>query len=267
MATYAIGDIQGCHRTLERLLRRIRFDPAADRLWLVGDLVNRGPRSLEVLRWARGLGARARLVLGNHDLHLIGRVLGLRREKARDTLDDVLEAEDRDELIGWLRHQPFVHYEAPYLMVHAGLLPQWSPEDALELAAEAQSLLRGDDPRDVFQALRDEPGRWRPGLPRRERLTHALRAFTTLRTCSADGRPCGGFSGPPEQAPHGCVPWFEAPGRRASAATVVCGHWATLGLRVRPNLLALDTGCVWGGSLSAVRLEDRAVFQERYADT
>jgi bis(5'-nucleosyl)-tetraphosphatase (symmetrical) len=266
MASYAIGDIQGCYRTLERLLRRIRFDPEADRLWLVGDLVNRGPRSLEVLRWARSLGTRHRVVLGNHDLHLIGRALGLRREKARDTLDEVLEAEDRDELIGWLRRQPFVQYEAPLLMVHAGLLPQWSADDALDLAAEAQFLLRGDDPRDVFQALRQEPGRWRPGLPRRERLAHAVQAFTTLRACSPDGRPCDGFSGPPEQAPRGCVPWFEAPGRRAAQTTVVCGHWAALGLRVRPNLLALDTACVWGGSLTAVRLEDRVVFQEKYAE-
>jgi len=267
MATYAIGDVQGCFRTLQRLLGAIRFDPAADRLWLVGDLVNRGPRSLEVLRWARSLEKRLSIVLGNHDLHLVGRALGLRRPKSRDTLDAVLDAPDREELIGWLCRQPFVHVEEPYLMVHAGLLPQWSSEDALELADEAHGILAGPAPTPVFEALREEPGRWKPGLSQRERLQHAVQAFTTLRTCSADGRPCRGFSGPPEQAPHGCVPWFEAPGRRAAMATIVCGHWAALGLRLRPNLLALDTACVWGGSLTAVRLEDRAVFQQKYAES
>jgi bis(5'-nucleosyl)-tetraphosphatase (symmetrical) len=266
MATYAIGDIQGCFRTLERLLRAIRFDPAADRLWLVGDLVNRGPRSLEVLRWARALEKRLSLVLGNHDLHLIGRALGLRRAKSRDTLDAVLEAPDRDELVAWLRRQPFVHHEEPHLMVHAGLLPQWSTPDALALAAEAHAVLAGPAPAPVFAALRGEPGRWKPGLRTPERLQCAVQAFTTLRTCSANGRPCRGFSGPPEQAPHGCVPWFEAPGRRSATTTVVCGHWAALGLRLRPHLLALDTACVWGGSLTAVRLEDRVVFQERHSE-
>jgi bis(5'-nucleosyl)-tetraphosphatase (symmetrical) len=266
MATYAIGDIQGCFRTLQKLLAQIRFDPAADRLWLVGDLVNRGPGSLEVLRWARSLGDGLRLVLGNHDLHLIGRALGLRRPKPRDTLDAVLAAPDRDALIGWLRRQPFVHREDPWLMVHAGLLPQWSVEDAVDLAHEAQVILAGPEPTPVFEALRGEPGRWKPGLGLRERLQIAVQAFTTLRTCSPDGRPCRGFSGPPEQAPRGCLPWFEAPGRRAAQATLVSGHWAALGLRLRPNLLALDTACVWGGSLSAVRLEDRRVFQQKYAE-
>jgi bis(5'-nucleosyl)-tetraphosphatase (symmetrical) len=266
MATYAIGDIQGCYLTLERLLRRIRFDSDADRLWLVGDLVNRGPRSLEVLRWARSLGPRHRIVLGNHDLHLIGCALGLRRSKGRDTIGGILEAEDRDELVAWLQRLPLVHREDPYLLVHAGLLPQWSVEDACELALEVQTQLASPRPAPVFEALQGEPERWKPRLEPRERLRLAVQVLTRLRTCSPDGRPSFGFSGPPSEAPHGCLPWFEAPGRRAAQAVIVCGHWAALGLRVRPNLLALDTGCVFGGALSAVRLEDRVVFQEKYAD-
>jgi bis(5'-nucleosyl)-tetraphosphatase (symmetrical) len=266
MAVYAIGDIQGCFRTLQRLLARIRFDPARDRLWLVGDLVNRGPRSLQVLRWARGLGDRATIVLGNHDLHLIGSALGVRRAKRRDTLEPVLDAPDCDELVDWLLQRPLLHREGAYVLVHAGLLPSWSLSQAETLAREAETALR-QAPKKTIEALRTRtPVHWRQGLSPRARVRIALDSFTTLRTCSRSGRPCADFSGAPEAAPRGCRPWFEIPGRRSAAATVVCGHWAALGLRIQTGLLALDTGCVWGRVLTAVRLEDRAVFQEPLAD-
>ena len=266
MALYAVGDIQGCFVTLDRLLARIRFDPGKDRLWLVGDLVNRGPRSLEVLRWVRRMGDRATTVLGNHDLHLIGRAIGARRAKPRDTLDDVLEAEDRDELVDWLRHRPLLHREGQRLLVHAGLHPAWTPAAAVTLAREAEAALRGPRAKALLESLPDEPPRWRPSLGRKARLRLALRTFTGLRTCRSDGRTCADYSGPPRWAPRGCVPWFDVPGRRSASLTVVCGHWAALGLRIRPRLIALDTGCVWGRVLTAVRLGDRQVYQEPLAD-
>jgi bis(5'-nucleosyl)-tetraphosphatase (symmetrical) len=258
--------VQGCFKTLERLLRRIRFDAGRDRLWMVGDLVNRGPRSLEVLRWARRHEERLVCVLGNHDLHLIGRALGVRSEKPRDTLDDVLAARDRDALVDWLRARPLLHRDGRLLMVHAGLHPKWTPGAARALAREAELALRGSDVEDVLAGLRKRPPRWRAGLPRKARLRLALHAFATLRTCSKSGRPTNGFSGRPEDAPRGSRPWFEVPGRRSARVTVVCGHWAALGLRLQRGLIAIDTGCVWGRSLTAVRLEDRAVFQEPMAD-
>jgi bis(5'-nucleosyl)-tetraphosphatase (symmetrical) len=267
MALYAIGDIQGCFVTLQRLLERIGLDAGQDRLWLVGDLANRGPRSLEVLRWARALGDRLTLVLGNHDLHLIGRALRLRAPKRSDTLEAVLSSPDCRELIDWLRQRPLLHRDGPYVLVHAGLLPEWTLDEAESLAREAEDALRGDAVQEAFDALRgDGAARWSGTLDGVQRLRVVLRALTRLRTWSADGRACRGFSGPPEQAPEGCVPWFEVPDRRSQDAVIVCGHWAALGLRIQPGLIALDTGCVWGGSLTAVRLEDRAVFQEPFAD-
>jgi bis(5'-nucleosyl)-tetraphosphatase (symmetrical) len=266
MALYAIGDIQGCHRTLQRLLVRIQFDPNRDRLWLVGDLVNRGPASLEVLRWARGLDPAATVVLGNHDLHLLARAAGLRRSKARDTFQDVLKAADRDELLDWLRQRPFLHREGDRVLIHAGLLPAWTADAAEGLAREAAAALQEGALAEWIRHDEEEPEPWHPGLRPRRRLRLAVQAFTSLRTCTPEGRACPGFHGPPEDAPAGCLPWFEVPGRKSAGVTVVCGHWSTLGLRVQAGLVALDTGCVWGGPLTAVRLEDRAVFQEPLAD-
>ncbi|TAH38097.1 MAG: diadenosine tetraphosphatase [Planctomycetota bacterium] len=237
MATYAIGDIQGCFTTLQRLLQRAGVT-AQDRLWLVGDLVNRGPHSLQVLRWARSLPRQHVLVLGNHDLRLLGRAEGQVPPDARDTLDEVLDAPDRDLLLSWLRALPFVHREHDHLLVHAGLLPAWTAQEALEQAqAASQALRRGQVPA-------------------------AAEILTTLRFCDPAGSPRRGISGPPESAPPDAIPWFDHPARRSRDVAVVCGHWAALGLRLRPDLLALDTGCVWGGPLTALRLEDRAVFQE-----
>jgi bis(5'-nucleosyl)-tetraphosphatase (symmetrical) len=266
VATYAIGDVQGCFRTLERLLRQIRFDDSRDRLWLVGDLVNRGPRSLAVLRWARRLGQRLVTVLGNHDLHLIGVAFGLRRERPRDTLAEVLRAHDREDLVEWLRSRPLVYHEREYLLVHAGLHPEWTAREAVRLAREAEHVLQSHRIEDAIGALREEAPGWSHDLSRKGRLRIALQTLTGLRTCKKSGRPCSGFSGPPEDAPRGCRPWFEVPGRRSADVTVVCGHWAALGIRIQRGLIALDTGCVWGRRLTALRLEDRAVFQEPFAD-
>jgi bis(5'-nucleosyl)-tetraphosphatase (symmetrical) len=267
MATYAIGDIQGCYLTLLRLLEACDFDHGRDRLWLVGDLLNRGPRSLEVLRWARGLGERLVAVLGNHDLHLLGRALGSREAKAGDTLDPVLSAPDADELIEWLRIRPLLHHEGSHLLVHAGLQPAWSLRVAEAAARELEPLIAGPAAADVLSALRHRGApAWGPSLSAADRRTIALQTFVVMRTCGPDGRLCHGFSGPPDSAPAGCKPWFDYEPWRRSDVTVVCGHWARLGLLIRKNLLAIDTGCVWGGRLTAVRLEDRAMYQVGFAD-
>ncbi len=267
MATYAIGDIQGCYQTLQALLHRCGFDPEVDRLWLVGDLVNRGPRSLEVLRWARHLDDRIVAVLGNHDLHLLGRVLGLRHPRKSDTLDTILEAPDCQDLIAWLRRRPLLHRHGSFVMVHAGLLPEWTVEEAESLARQAEAALQGEGLHEALASLKEPaPLRWSPELEDSQRLRVALRAFTRLRMLSRGGLDCEDFSGPPDEAPSGCVAWFDVPNRRCQGVTVVSGHWAALGLRIQPGLMALDSACVWGGELSAVRLEDGEVFQEPLAD-
>jgi bis(5'-nucleosyl)-tetraphosphatase (symmetrical) len=245
-----MGDIQGCFRTLRRLLRRIAFDPAKDRLWNTGDLVNRGPGSLEVLRWARDLGDRLMTVLGNHDLHLLARAAGLVRAKPRDTLDEVLAAPDRDELLAWLRARPLLHAEEGRVLVHAGLLPAWTVAEAETLARSVEERLRAAGGLELARPQSREP----------ERST--LWVLTRLRFCTADGSPGPDFTGPPDAAPPGCRPWFDFPGRRSAEATVLFGHWAALGFYRAPGILGLDSGCVWGGELTAVRLEDGEVFQE-----
>jgi len=263
MATYVIGDVQGCFTTLERLLRRIDFDAGRDRLWLVGDLVNRGPSSLEVLRWARSMGDRVTAVLGNHDLHLIACVEGVREPRRRDTFGDILEATDRDALLEWLIGRPFFHREGDFVLVHAGLLPEWSLEEAEALAWEAQEALRSRRRYQLLEAF-EEGGaspRWDSKLVDSERLRLVVDAFTKIRTLRPAGELCLDFSGPPAQAPEGCQPWFD----RCSIpprATILFGHWAALGLHLGRNVIGLDTGCAWGRTLTALRLEDRRVFQE-----
>lgn len=267
MPTYAIGDIQGCFRTLERLLKRIAFDPGRDHLWSVGDLVNRGPGSLEVLRWAREMGEHLTVVLGNHDLHLLGRAYGTRPAKPRDTLDGILESPDRQELLDWLRRRRLLHREGDFVLVHAGLLPGWTLEVADGLAREVEEVLGGTDPRRLLEALASgRPSPWREGLGQEDRWRIAVQSLTALRLCRDDGRACEGYTGPPEGAPDGCHPWFELRDDHAAGLTVVCGHWSALGLRVQPGVLALDTGCVWGGTLTAARLEDGEVFEEPLVD-
>ena len=262
MSTYAIGDVQGCWVELQRLLESVGFQPGRDRLWLVGDLVNRGPQSLEVLRFVRGLGDAAITVLGNHDLHLLALARGHVKPRDDDTLQAVLQAEDRDELLHWLMQQPLLHREGDTLLVHAGLLPQWDADQAEALAADVQAALRGPEPdRFLSQLYGSQPRAWCDALQGADRLRVIVNAMTRMRFCSASGEMEFASKGEATDAPRGYLPWFEVPGRASAATPVVCGHWSALGLRLAPGLLALDTGCVWGGQLTAVRLEDRKITQ------
>lgn len=262
MATYAIGDVQGGYSHLRRLLDVCRFDPARDRLWLVGDLVNRGHESAQVLRFVKRLGSSALAVLGNHDLTLLAIHAGAIAPRARDTIRDVLDAPDRDELMGWLRARPLVHAEAPYLMVHAGLLPAWSPEQAVALSREVETVLQGEGFGEFCRRMYgNTPDRWDGALTGYDRLRAIVNGMTRLRLCTLEGAMDFAYTGNLEHAPEGLIPWFEMPGRASEGTKVVFGHWAALGLRLRDDLLALDTGCLWGGRLTAVRLEDRKVFQ------
>ncbi|MDH4186556.1 MAG: symmetrical bis(5'-nucleosyl)-tetraphosphatase [Nitrospira sp.] len=261
MAIYAIGDIQGCLDPFRRLLDRVSFDPRTDRLWLVGDLVNRGPDSLNLLRFVRGLGNTVCMVLGNHDLFLLAAAEGIAAVRHKDTIHDVLRAGDCGELIAWLRRQPLHHHEESFFMVHAGLLPQWTIDEAIALAREVETVLIGAEYRAFLHSLfHGSTPQWSPALTGLERLGSITRALTRLRTCTPTGE-MSGFSGPPEQIPPGFLPWFQAPTCRSADTTIVCGHWAALGLHLEPNLLAIDSGCVWGRQLTAIRLEDRKVFQ------
>ena len=266
MATYAIGDLQGCYDPLCRLLDYISFDPTADRVWFVGDLVNRGPQSLEVLRLVKSLGTTATVVLGNHDLHLVMQSEGYGKASKEDTFGDVLAAADRDELLSWLRAQPLVHVEGDWAMVHAGLLPGWTVAHAQQLSDEASAALTGAGYRE-FRAHMwgSEPAVWRDDLTGWDRLRVVVNAMTRMRYVTANGAMefrATGNKAPPDKGPAGCVPWFAAPGRASADHTIVCGHWSALGFREEGNLLALDTGCLWGGCLTAIRLEDRRVVRQ-----
>lgn len=261
MATFAVGDLQGCFEPLRRLMERLPFDPARDRLWFVGDLVNRGPDSLRCLRFVKELGDSAICVLGNHDLHLICVAEGIERARPRDTLDEILAAPDRDELIGWLRARPLLHAEDRHALVHAGLLPEWTVERARELASEVERTLRGPGYRRLLERLYgDQPDRWSDELEGVDRLRTIVNAMTRLRVCDASGAMVLRFKGEPGEASDEWIPWFDMP-RRSSDHTVVCGHWSALGLHLRPDLVSIDSGCVWGRCLTAIRLEDRTLFQ------
>ncbi len=267
MATYAIGDIHGCYETFQRLLRRIAFDPWQDRLWLVGDLVNRGPGSLEVLRWAVEHEDRIVAVLGNHDLHLLGLAAGVAGTRKRDTLEAVLAAPDRDDLLGWLRTRPLIHRDGEALMVHAGLFPGWRPRQAERLARDVEKRLRGEEAAGLLLSIEERAAeRWKEDLAGFERARVALAGFARLRTLDSTGRMCAGFSGPPAEAPRGCRPWFAVRGRRSAGLTVIFGHWAALGLKTGGGIAALDTGCAWGRQLTGLRLDDWRIFQEPAAE-
>jgi bis(5'-nucleosyl)-tetraphosphatase (symmetrical) len=262
MATYAIGDIQGCFNSLTRLLEHCAFDRAKDQLWLVGDLVNRGPRSLETLRFVRDLGDAAITVLGNHDLSLLLAAEGFGKRGKGDTFDDVLEAPDSKELLDWLRHRPLCHVENGFCLVHAGLLPQWTVTQARALAGEVEQALSGTDWREFMAHMwGSEPASWQNRLEGWPRLRVIVNAMTRMRFCSPKGVMEFHIKGEVSNAPKGFVPWFEVPGRRSSDTVLVTGHWSALGLKIMPNLLAIDSGCLWGGPLTAIRLEDRALFQ------
>lgn len=262
MATYAIGDVQGCYTSLQRLTQTVRFNPQQDRLWFTGDLVNRGPDSLQVLRYIKNLGPAAITVLGNHDLFLLAVAAGVTTVRRSDTLAQVLEAPDGDELLAWLRQQSLLHREGDSVLVHAGLLPQWTVEEAQQLAKESERALRGDQFTATLRSLHpNDHLQWAPELVGPIRFASIINALTRLRTCSVSGVMESSFSGPPELTPDRFHPWFSIPSRRNATATVVFGHWAAMGLHMTPNLLALDSGCVYGRQLTAIRLEDRKVFQ------
>jgi bis(5'-nucleosyl)-tetraphosphatase (symmetrical) len=262
MSHYVIGDIQGCYAEFQQLMEMIAFAPGPDRLWLVGDLVNRGPDSLSVLRTVKSFGAAATTVLGNHDLHLLIVAAGHRKPHRHDTLAAILEAPDREELLDWLRRRPLVVREGELLMVHAGLLPGWTPADAVGLSREVESVLASSACDAFLAALYgDEPARWDPGLAGHDRLRVIVNAFTRLRFCSPDGTLEFGEKRGPAYAPPGFAPWFAHPTRRSAGARIFCGHWSTLDLMFAPNVMMLDSGCLWGGTLTAVRLDDARVFQ------
>lgn len=258
MAVYAIGDIQGCHAPLQQLLSRLHFNPAQDRLWFTGDLVNRGPQSLEVLRFVMGLGEQAMCVLGNHDLHLLAVAAGTAKTKKRDTLEGILHAPDRNELLHWLRSRPLLHHDSGlgYTLIHAGLLPQWDLSQAQQLAQEAEMVLRSNRHQDFFRHMYgDMPDRWNENLRGFDRLRLIVNAFTRLRYGDLDGNIDLRSKGPPGSQPPGLLPWFQIPGRRCQGLKIIFGHWSTLGLWQGDGVIGLDSGCLWGHTLSAVRLD------------
>jgi bis(5'-nucleosyl)-tetraphosphatase (symmetrical) len=262
LATYAVGDIQGCCAEFRQLLEKIQFNPLADTLWLVGDLVNRGPDSLGVLRLVKSLGKSAITVLGNHDLHLLAVAAGVAELHRSDTLNDILAAPDRDELLDWLRNLPLLHVEGDWVLVHAGLLPQWNVSQALKLAHEVEAALRGKQSiKFLSRMYGNQPDHWSDKLTGYKRLRVITNAFTRMRVCSTQGEMEFKFKGERQAIPPGYVAWFDVPVRASDNAAIVCGHWSALGLHLAPNVIALDSGCLWGGTLSAIRLEDRELFQ------
>ncbi|NKC11922.1 MAG: symmetrical bis(5'-nucleosyl)-tetraphosphatase [Gammaproteobacteria bacterium] len=265
MATYAIGDLQGCLTPLEALLARVAFDPASDTLWFCGDLVNRGPDSLAILRFVRDLGESAITVLGNHDLHLLAVARGGHRKKNGDTLDAILAAPDCDELIDWLRHRPVMHREHGFALVHAGIAPAWTVAQAQEYAHELEAALQSADHGEFLHGMYgNKPASWSVDLRGMARLRYITNAFTRMRYCHLDGRLQFKDKCPPGQQADGSIPWFEVPGRRSVGSSIIFGHWATLQVNdevaPRHRVIHVDTGCLWGGRLTAYRLEDGRFF-------
>jgi bis(5'-nucleosyl)-tetraphosphatase (symmetrical) len=270
MKTYVIGDLQGCAHEAGLLLERIAADAHAieeARILFVGDLINRGPESLTALRRMKTLsetsGGRVEALLGNHDLHLLAVAAGVQKASRSDTLDEILAASDRDELIAWLRRRPLAMFVDAHLLVHAGVPPQWTAEQTMRLAAEVETVLRGDGWVDFLaQMYGNEPDRWDDALTGIPRLRCIVNALTRMRLCWPDGR-MDFLHKESDKGPEGSdlMPWFDVPGRRTAGVTVVFGHWSALGLVLRPNLVGLDSGCVWGGKLTAVCLDDRGLLQ------
>ncbi len=263
MAVYAIGDVQGCYDELLQLLESVRFEPAHDRVWFTGDLVNRGTQSVEVLRLVKSLGDSATTVLGNHDLHLLAVAHGASHLRPKDSFMDVLEAHDRHGLLSWLRQQPLLHHDARlgYTLIHAGLPPQWDLATAQACAAEAEDLLRGSEAEAFFHHMYgDQPSQWRDDHRGLERVRFIVNCFTRLRFCDGEGRLALRDKGAPGSQGSGVMPWFQVQGRRSAGLKVIFGHWSTLGRYQGEGVYSLDTGCVWGRSLTALRLDDEQWF-------
>lgn len=262
MAIYAIGDIQGCYDALRRLLDRIDFNPVVDQLWLAGDLVNRGPHSLETLRFVMGLADSAVTVLGNHDLHLIATALSLGKVGKKDTLSPILKAPDCDELISWLRHRSLFHRDAGFCMLHAGLPPQWDLTLTEKMARLVERAIQGPDHFRFFASMYgNKPTRWSDDMSQNEQLRFAVNCFTRLRYCDVDGEIDFVHKGPPGSQPAHLMPWFMVPNRKTADLRIIFGHWSTLGFHAGNNVFGIDTGCLWGGQLTALKLADTV---ERY---
>jgi len=259
MAVYAVGDIQGCYDQLRTALDLVRFNPDSDQLWLVGDLVNRGPKSLEVLRFVKELGDAAVSVLGNHDLHLLALASGNTSKAGKDTLDAILQADDRDELLHWLRHRPLMHQDQKlgFVMIHAGLPPQWHIDTAAKLALEVEQVLRSDQHTEFFAEMYgNKPKRWSEQLSGMDRLRFITNCFTRLRYCTHNGTlALKEKFAPDDQNNPDVIPWFTHPDRASASTQIVFGHWSTLGYHASNNVWALDTGCLWGGALTLLKLD------------
>lgn len=262
MATYAIGDIQGCHHAFQALLEHIQFNTKTDTLWLVGDLINRGSGSLEVLRWCYQHKKNIKTVLGNHDLHALAVKHGIRPAHRGDTLQALVEAPDADGLFYWLRHQPLMVADNDYVMVHAGLLPQWQVSEALAYAKEVEAVLQSDRYLDFFSNMYgNTPAAWRNDLTGYDRLRMITNVMTRMRVCSQAGELDFDFKGELKDIPASHTPWFDMPNRQSQEMRIIFGHWSALGLHQRENIYALDTGCLWGGQLTAMCLETQAITQ------
>ena len=255
MSVYAIGDLQGCYAQLLRLLDLIAFNEHDDQLWFVGDLVNRGPESLQTLRFVKGLGNSAVTVLGNHDLHLLAASCAPVGVNTKKALDQVLTASDRDELIDWLRHRPLLHDNEKFCMAHAGISPQWDFSQAKKMAREVETALQGNHFALVLKTMYgDKPDRWSPDLSGMTRLRFIINVFTRMRYCDVNGRLDMEYNSPPGSQPKHLMPWFQAPNRKKLEKPVVFGHWSALGYYQGDDCYAIDTGCLWGGQLTALRL-------------
>ncbi|EKD71712.1 MAG: hypothetical protein ACD_46C00114G0001 [uncultured bacterium] len=264
MAIYAIGDVQGCFAPLEKLLTIIQFDSMRDTLWFTGDLVNRGSQSLAALRFIKSLDQKHQVVLGNHDLHLLAVAFGVAKKKSADTLDEVLAAPDCDELIDWLRHQPLLVYDATsgFVLTHAGLAPSWTLDQAIRYAQEVEAVLQGKSPEIFLQQMYgNQPDYWSDSLTGVDRLRSIVNHFTRLRLCHQDGRMDFNYKGTLQDCPRDLIPWFDVSHRVNKEIKIIFGHWAALqGKADMPNVYPLDTGCVWGNCLTAMRLEDQQKF-------
>jgi len=265
MTTYAIGDIQGCFYAFQDLLQAINFDEKKDQLWLVGDMVNRGGGSLAMLRWCLAHQSHIQVVLGNHDLHTLVVANGIVRPHKSDTLDELLAADDCADLLNWLRHQPLMVSDGEHIMVHAGLLPQWTVSEALSYAKEVEAALQGADYVNfLVNMYGNSPDHWRDDLTGFDRLRVITNAMTRLRICSETGLMDFKFKGELQDIPAGFMPWFDVPNRRNQDALIVFGHWSALGLQHRHQVFSLDTGCLWGGKLTALALESKVITQVPY---